>query len=209
MSSRMIDRLPSEVVRLLAKRGTARRVAKGSLLIREGEISDVVYILVSGQLKVFTRGRRDREQVFNVLGAGEVLGEMFLDGGPRSASVAALTDAECVEIAGGEIRTLLRECPDFAELLVMKLISRLRHATSQVRGLALEGVYERTVSVLKELAQPGTPARYIPAMTQQEIANHVGATREMVNQVIRGLIRDGFLTRDQDQRLLILKELPA
>lgn len=185
-------------------------LTKGSLLIREGEVSDVVYILVSGQLKVFTRDRRGREHVFNVLSAGEVLGEMFLDGGPRSASVAALTDAECVEIAGGEVRVLLREYPDFAELLVMKLISRLRHATAQARSLALDGVYERTVSVLNELATQDAQSRYIPAaMTQQEIANRIGASREMVNHVIRDLIRDGFLTRDDEQRLLITKELPA
>lgn len=206
----MVERLPSEVVRVLAKRGTARKLAKGSLLIREGEVSEVVYILVSGQLKVFTRDRRGREHVFNVLGEGELLGEMFLDGGPRSASVAALTDAECIEIAGGEIRALLRECPDFAELLVMKLVSRLRHATIQTRSLALDGVYKRTVSVLNELALQDTQSHYIPAsMTQQEIANRIGASREMVNHVIRDLIRDGFLTRDDEQRLIIAKELPA
>ena len=193
----------------LARRGDLRTFARGEVLIREGENSDSLFILIAGELKVYTRGDKERELVYNVLRPGEFFGEMFLDGGPRSASVRAVCTSICVVVGPDEFRRFLREYPEFAETLVLKLIARVRHATEQLRSVALQDVYERTSALLNELAVDEGNVRSIgPAVTQQEIADRIGATREMVNHVIRELIRGGFLVREGDRRMVLAKKLP-
>lgn len=202
-------RLSPNLIRLLAERGDVRRVARGDILIQEGDLSDALYILLSGELKVFTRDDRGREVIYNSLEPGEVLGEMFLDGGPRSASVKAMSAVECIEVRGSEIRDFMHTYPEFSEALVVKLIERLRHATLQIRSLALDGVFARTVATINELAVAKPGERILPAtITQQQIASRIGATREMVNHVFRDLTKAGYLVRDEQAGWLITRALP-
>jgi len=201
--------LSRELLARLMTRGDLRSFARGERLITEGEVSDSLYILVVGQLKVYTRDDKGRELIYNILQPGEFLGEMFLDGGARSASVKAVVDSQCVVVDHTAIRSFMKAYPEFAECLALKLIARLRHATEQIKGLALNGVYERTVMLLNSVAVSEGNARVIPpALTQQEIADRVGATREMINHVLRDLIRGGFLAKGEERRLVITKELP-
>lgn len=193
----------------LAERGYSRSYTRGDILIREGEYSDALYILTAGQVKIFTQDTRGRELVYNVLGAGEFFGELALDGGARSASAKALTDVECLLIGPEPLREFIKTCPEFAESLINALIRRIRNSTHQTRGLALSSVYERVVKLLNQLAvEEGGSRVTSAALTQQEIADRVGATREMVNQIMRELVRGGFLSRTDDRRLVIVKELP-
>lgn len=201
-------RMRPELVSLLTLACSIRALAAGELLFEEGDTSDTLYILLSGQLKVFTFGANGREVVYNVLEPGELLGEMFLDGEPRSASVKATMPCECLVVPGDGIRDLLRAHPDFAEFMVVNLISRLRQTTRKVRSLALEGVYERTVALLDDVAVGEGAMRRLPAkLTQGEIAGRIGATREMVNHVLRDLERGGFIVKSGTQRV-IAKPLP-
>jgi CRP/FNR family cyclic AMP-dependent transcriptional regulator len=169
-----------------------------------------MFILVSGQLKVFTRGPSGRELVYNTLQPGEFFGELFLDGGTRSASVKALVDSQCIKVDHSHIRHFIAVYPEFAECLIHSLINRLRRATELSKSLALNDVYERTVVLLNRLAIDEGEIRFIPpTLTQQEMADRVGATREMINQVIRELMRGEFLVRDDKRRLVFLKPLPT
>jgi CRP/FNR family cyclic AMP-dependent transcriptional regulator len=205
----MRKQLSEDLLANLSTRGDLRTFARGQMLITEGEMSDALYILVAGELKVFTSDERGRELVYNVMRPGEFFGEMFLDGGPRSASVKAVCTSMCVVIAPGEFREFMRVYPEFAESLVLMLISRVRHATEQAKSLALNGVYERAVSLLNELAVEDGCVRSIDqGVTQQEIADRIGATREMVNHIIRDLLRGGFLVRDEQRRLVLAKPFP-
>jgi CRP/FNR family cyclic AMP-dependent transcriptional regulator len=194
----------------LSARGDLKTFPRGELLITEGDSSDSLFILIAGELKVFTRDTRGRELVYNVLRPGEFFGEMFLDGGPRSASVKAVSTSVCAVVGQDEFRCFMKEYPEFAESLVLKLIARVRRATEQTRSLALHGVYERVVALLNELAQPdGQGGRAIDNfLTQQEIADRIGATREMVNQVLRNLTVAGYLIRGEGRRMLITRALP-
>lgn len=201
-------RMPAELVSLLTLACSIRRLDAGESLVEEGDTSDTLYILLSGQLKVFTHGPKGREVVYNMLEPGELVGEMFLDGEPRSASVKATVPCECLVVPGDGIRGLLRAHPDFAEFMVVNLISRLRQTTRKIRSLALEGVYERTVALLEALASGEGSMRRIPSkLTQGEIAGRIGATREMVNHVLRDLERGGFIVKSGSQRV-IAKPLP-
>lgn len=202
-------RLSPELVSLLTERGDVRRLERGEILIREGELLESLFILLGGQLKVFTQDDRGREVIYNTLDAPEILGEMFLDGGPRSASVKAITPVECIEVDGKQIPDFMRSYPEFSEALVVKLIERLRHATQQVRSLALDDVFARTVDAINEHAVVNAGRRYLPAsVTQRQIASGIGATREMVNHVFRNLAKAGFLVRDGQAGWWLAKPLP-
>ena len=209
MFARQKDHLSQELLAELSLRGTVQTFARGELLIREGEQSDSLFILLAGELKVFTQGENNRELVYNVLRPGEFFGELFLDGGPRSASVKAVCTSMCVVVGPEEFRAFLGGYPEFAECLVLKLISRVRHATEQLRDLAMKDVYQRATALLNELAVEEGDQRVIDkSITQQEIANRIGATREMVNHIIRELERGGFVVRDRDKGMILAKELP-
>ncbi|MET0580669.1 MAG: Crp/Fnr family transcriptional regulator [Pseudoxanthomonas sp.] len=201
--------LSQELLSQLALCGDAKWFARNELLIEEGGVSDALYVLVTGQLKVFTQDSKGRELVYNILQPGEFFGELFLDGGPRSASVKAVCDSQCIVVDQTTIRGFMKTYPEFAERLVHALIARLRHATQLSKSLGLHGVYQRTVDLLNEIAFTEGDMRVVPTdMTQQEIADRVGATREMINHILRDLVRGGFLARDDKRRLVFSKMLP-
>ena len=202
--------LSPSLIHELAARGDVRRFARGSVIIREGERSQSLFILLEGQLSVFSQGERGRKVVYNTLGAGEIVGEMFLDGGRRSASVQAVTAVECIEVREFEILAFMHAFPEFSVALAMKLTGRLRRATAQIRSMALEGVFLRTVAEIGGLTVVEPGGDYLPAsVTQAQIASRIGATREMVNQVFRELHKTGFLAREGRNRWRVLKPLPT
>lgn len=194
----------------LSADGRVRQLDTGDVLFHEGDEADAMYLLLTGRLKVYASNESAREVVYNELAPGELFGEMLLDGGLRSASVRALEPSGCLVVSGEDVHGLLRAHPEFAEVLVLGLIARLRHATRTIRGMALEGVYERVVALLEDAAVGDEGHRQVPrALTQIEIARRVGASREMVNQVLRDLVRGGFIHKDRAHRMTLLKPLPA
>lgn len=201
--------LSGALLSALSADGRVRQLDAGDVLFREGDAADAMYLLLSGRLKVYASNDSAREVVYNELAPGELFGEMLLDGGQRSASVRALEPSDCLVVAGEGVHGLLHAHPEFAEVLVLKLISRLRHATRTIRALALEGVYERVAALLEQVAVGSHGHRQVPrTLTQIEIARRVGASREMVNQVLRDLIRGGFIHKDRAHRMTLLKPLP-
>ena len=148
MQDQVANVLSSELVSQLALRGDVRSYARNDVLISEGDVSDALFILVSGQLKVFSQDAKGREVVYNVLNAGEIFGEMFMDGGVRSASVKAMVDSQCILVDEVHIREFIKTYPEFAECLIHSLIPRLRNATLMIKELVLSDVYQRTVTLL-------------------------------------------------------------
>ena len=202
-------RIPQHLLEQLLAAGDNRRYAVGEILFHQGDASDALYVLLSGRLRVYSGNANGREVVYNVLEPGDTLGELLLDGGTRSASVQAMTESECLVIKGDTLRSLIRTYPELAERLMLRLIARLRHATRTIHSLALEGVFERVTALLEESAGEDGEVRRVPAqLTQQEIANRIGATREMVNHVMQRLRREGYILRDPQRRTVILKPLP-
>ena len=131
-------KISPELLARLSDRGGQRTFARGDFLIREGEASTDVFILLAGELRAFTSDASGHELVFNRMTPGEFFGELSLDGGPRSASVQATTGAICVVVSQAEVQAFLGEYPEFAKALVMKLIARVRKATAQAKSLGLD-----------------------------------------------------------------------
>jgi len=203
------DPLPAALLDAIAPRGSARTFAANAILINEGDTTDSLYIVLSGRVKVYASSDDGREVVLTEYGPGEYFGELSIDGARRSASIKALEPCSCRVVQGSELRQFLAEHPDFAMHLTHKLIGMVRRLTEQVRSLALQDVYGRMVRVLTELSEPVGDQRVVrQKLTQQDIADRIGSSREMVNRVMKELTTGGYVAV-RDGRHVILKKLPA
>jgi CRP/FNR family cyclic AMP-dependent transcriptional regulator len=198
-------------LRPLAQRGEARRYRQGTLLIQEGDSGDTLYIVLSGRLRAFSAADNGREITYGVYGPGEYLGEMSLDGGPRSASVETVEASVCVVITRPTLTQHLAEHPEFAYELLAKVIRRARAATLSARQLALNDVYGRLKAVLDALAGPpdADGTRLIgERLTHQALANRLGCSREMVSRLVKDLERGDYLDGNASC-LRLLRALPS
>jgi CRP/FNR family transcriptional regulator, cyclic AMP receptor protein len=204
------DILDDALLREMARRGGVRSWAANTVLVTEEDRADALFIILSGRVKAYGSGDDGREVVYGTQGPGEYFGEMTLDGGPRSASVITLEPTSCAVVPGLDVRDFLASQPDFALHLIKKLIRLARASTEHVKSLALEDVYGRVVRLLKKLAheEEGGVLVLPDKMTQQDIAERVGSSREMVSRVFKPLFEGGYVEM-RAGRIAILKKLPA
>jgi CRP/FNR family cyclic AMP-dependent transcriptional regulator len=199
-----------ESLRTLVARSEPRRYRKGTILIQEGEQGDTLYVVLSGRVKAFSVDDRDREIVYGVYGPGEYLGEMSLDGGPRSASVITLEATACAVVTRQTLREHIAANPEFAFELLGRVIHRARMATQSARSMALLDVYGRVIKLLDELAVDqldGTRA-IEGRLTHAEIASRVGCSREMVSRLMKDL-ENGRYVMAAGSVLKLLRPLPS
>ncbi|MEJ8849212.1 Crp/Fnr family transcriptional regulator [Variovorax rhizosphaerae] len=203
------DQLPPALLDAIALRGATRAFPAQTILINEGDTTDSLYIVLSGRVKVYASSDEGRDVVLTEYGPGEYFGELSLDGAKRSASIKAMEPCTCRVVQGSELRQLMIEYPDFAMHLTRKLIRMVRRLTEQVRSIATEDVYGRMVRVLNDMSeQIGNERVLRQKLTQQDIADRVGASREMVNRVMKELTAGGYVTQ-RNGRLVIVRKLPS
>lgn len=201
--------LNDQVLQAMAARGGVKTFPAQSVLINEEDESDSIFILLKGKVKIYGAGPNGREVVYTTLGAGEYFGEMTLDGGPRSASVMTLEPTTCVVVPGANVRDFLGSHPDFALHLIRKLIALVRRSTDTVKSLALDDVYTRIKKLLLEMAVTEGERQVVPdRLTQQDIADRVGSSREMVSRIFKQLTIGGYVATE-GKRIVLLKKLPA
>jgi CRP/FNR family transcriptional regulator, cyclic AMP receptor protein len=201
--------LKEDLLREIAARGGVKRYAAQTVIINEGDSADALFIILSGRVKVYAANEAGKEVILTTLGAGEYVGELALDGGVRSASVMTLEPTTCAVVGGANLREFIVAHPDFAQHLIINLIRRLRRLTDSVKSLALEDVYSRIIGLLQALSTPEGGRRVIAQkLTQQDIAEHVGSSREMVSRVFKELTTGGYVAVDAG-RIVILKTPPA
>jgi len=200
--------LAPDTLRAIAASGVVRSYPKNTILINEGEIGDSLFIVVSGRVKVYSSNQAGREVVIAFHGPGEYIGEMSLDGSPRSASVITLEPTTCALVNRASFREFILAHPDFALHLIERLIQRVRLTTENVKSLALSDVYGRLVKLLLALAVEHDGKLVVPEkLTQQDIAERVGASRDMISRLMKDLIAGGYLAI-QDRTITIVKKPP-
>lgn len=199
-------------LRSLARRGVLRTYRKNAVLINEGEAGDSLFVLLKGSVKVFSMDENGREITYGTVHAGDYFGEMSLDGGPRSASVMTLEPCTCAVLSRSDVSEHLVKEPEFAINLVVQVIRRARSATETARNMALLDVYGRLIALLEdrrddvtEVAGSGTT---LESITHQDIANRVGASREMVSRLLKDLEKGGYIELGI-RRITLLKKLPS
>lgn len=194
----------------LAERGDTRRYRKGVLLIQEGDHGDTIYIVLSGSVRAYSAAENGREITYGVYGPGEYVGEMSLDGGPRSATVETMEPTTCAVITRETLTRYIAEHPEFAFELLAKIIRRARAATLSTKQLALNDVYGRLKVLLDSLAVPAADGTRVihGRLTHQEIANRLGCSREMVSRVMKDLERGGYVRSEPGGVLRLCRELP-
>jgi len=203
------SRLPAALFEAVARRGQARSFPANAILINEGDSTDSIYIVLSGRVKAYASSEDGREVVLTDYGPGEYFGELSLDGARRSASVKAIEPCTCRVVQGSELQTFLAEYPEFNMHLMHKLIRMVRRLTDQVRGLALQDVYSRVVRLLHEFSDAAGEERVVRRkLTQQDIADRVGSSREMVNRVMKELGAGGYVIL-REGRIVILRKPPS
>jgi CRP/FNR family cyclic AMP-dependent transcriptional regulator len=194
-------------VRQLASLGRVRTYPKNTVFITEGDSSDSVFVILSGRVKVFISDTEGHEMILDTQGPGEYVGEMALDGKPRSASVMTLEPSSFSVVGREPVREAIRKNPDFALDMIGKIIDRARIATSSVKDLALLDVYGRVARLLLNMAVDTNGKLQIPEkITQQEIAERVGASRDMVSRIFRDLTQGGYIT--VENRIITVNKKP-
>jgi CRP/FNR family cyclic AMP-dependent transcriptional regulator len=197
------------MVRELATRGQVRTFPKNAVIINEGDRGDSLYIILSGRVKVYVSDDDGREMILDIYGPGDYVGEMALDGRPRSASVMTLEQTSCSVVTRDELRTAIGANPDIAMALIATLIDRARIATDNVKNLALMDVYGRVARLLLSLAKEEGGKLVVPErMTQQDIADRVGASRDMISRIFKDLTIGGYVTIE-NRTITIHRKPPA
>jgi len=194
-------------LRDFAERAVARTFPKNTVVVREGERTDSLYIIVSGRVKIYVSDE-GKEVALGEAGPGEYFGEMVLDEGPRSASVMTLVPTQFLVVPKEDFKEFVKKSPEFALHLILKLIKRVRTLTNDVKTLGLMDVYGRVARMLLDLAVERDGVLVIESKpSQQEIASRVGASREMVSRILGDLTVGGYIEVKGD-RITIAKALP-
>ena len=207
--SEAVPTLEPGTVRAIAASGVTRTFPRNTVLINEGDVGDSLYIIISGRVKIFASNEAGREFVIDFFGPGEYVGEMSLDGARRSASVMTVEPTTCAVVNRAHFREFILAHPDFAMHLIDRLIHRLRVTTGNLKSLALSDVYGRLVRLLNTLCQDIDGKSIVPEkLTQQDIADRVGASRDMIGKLMKDLVAGGYLAVE-DRTIAILKKLPT
>jgi CRP/FNR family transcriptional regulator, cyclic AMP receptor protein len=202
----------SDAVRALARRGQTRAYRKGALLIEEGDVGDTIYVILAGRLRAFSVSADGVNDItYDSYGPGEYVGEMGLDGGPRSANVEALEASVCAVITRPTLQAHLAAEPAFAFELLAKVIQRARRATLSARNMGLTNVYGRLKMLLLSLAVAEPDGSFVTAerLTHKAIASRLGCSREMVSRLLKDLERGGHVTIEKPGQRLRWRRLPA
>lgn len=186
----------------------ARSYPGDAIIVSEGDRADTLYFVLSGRIKVFVSGGDGREIVLSTQGSGSYFGDMMLDDGVRSASVMTLEPCQVAALSRDVFRDFLVRHPDTALALIKNLIHRTRSMNDRVRDLAVLDAFGRVSKLLQSLAREVDGCLIVEErLTQEEIGERVGASREMVSRVLKELKASGYI-RLEGRRIVILRKLP-
>lgn len=172
---------------------------RGHVVFNEGEPGDRLYIILSGKVKVGRRSPDGRENLQMIMGPSDMFGELSVfDPGPRISSATTVTEVHAVTMDRDALRSWIADRPQIAEQLLRVLARRLRRTNNNLADLIFTDVPGRVAKQLLQLAQRfGTQeagaVRVTHDLTQEEIAQLVGASRETVNKALADFAQRGWL----------------
>ena len=187
--------LPEGQLSLLTGVVSRKSYPRNSKIITAGELTDSLYVIISGRLKVLISDDEGREVILAILDSNDFFGEMgLLDDSPRSASVIALEACELLILSKREFKKCLSENFELSLAVMRGLVKRLREADEKIGSLALMDVYGRVARLLLEMSETIDGQKVvIKKLAKQDIAKMIGASREMVSRVMKDLQQSGAI----------------
>jgi CRP-like cAMP-binding protein len=202
--------LPATEIVSVASKMRERVFRKGEVIFHKGDAGQVMYIIRSGQVRIFMVTEEEQEVSVAILSAGDFFGEFaLLDDKPRSASAICMERTLALTLHRDDFLAHLREHPDLAIGIMSLLTARLRQANEQIENLTFLDVYGRVAKKLLDLAETHgvrTPTGIAInlRLTQRDLASLVGTTRESVNRVLSAYQNRGVIELEH-QHVTILK----
>mgnify|MGYP002713980514 CR=1 FL=1 len=188
-----------DAVQSLIKELDTVKFPRGTTIFNEGEPGDRLYIITSGKVKLARHTADGRENLLTVMGPSDMFGELSIfDPGPRTSSAVCVTEVECATMSADQLRDWIDEHPGIAKQLLRVLARRLRRTNNSLADLIFTDVPGRVAKTLLQLANRfGTPeggaVRVNHDLTQEEIAQLVGASRETVNKALATFAHRGWI----------------
>lgn len=205
----MFKGLDDSDLQSIAKHISTHTHPRNTILMHEGEPPDAMYIVTDGRVKIYVSDAEGKELVLDTLSPGEFFGELALiDGSPRSATVVTTTETTISKILKTDFDHCLQASPKIAVNLLKILSRRIRTMNDNIKDLALLDVYGRVARTILRLAQERNGVLITDPITQQELANMVGASREMVSRVIKTLKSEGYISISGKQ-ITVISTLPS
>jgi CRP/FNR family transcriptional regulator len=185
------------------------RMERGDILFREGESGDSLYVIGEGKIKLGRSSSDGRENLVAILGPGEMFGELSLfDPGPRTMTATAVAETQLMGLGNDSLTGLLTGRPEVAKALLAALAKRLRRTNEHLADLVFTDVPGRVAKALLDLAERfGRPVdngvMVSHYLTQEELAQLVGASRETVNKALADFATRGWLKLEARAVLLL------
>ncbi|MBY0339241.1 MAG: Crp/Fnr family transcriptional regulator [Acetobacteraceae bacterium] len=198
--------VPPEIARRHESRATWLQAEPGQLILDFDDVSDDVFFVLTGSVRVAVRTAGGREVILTDAAPGQFFGEMAaIDGAPRSAAVTALHRSRICRLPAPAFLALLADAPELSLRLMRVLVTRVREANARILELTSLDIRHRLYAELLREAGPaaGDGSRAIsPPPVQQILANRIGARREAVSREIARLLREGMLHRTRGALVL-------
>jgi len=191
--------LDDESANALMKSMTTSRLERGDVLFREGDQGNRLYVIGEGKIKLGLTSVDGRENLLAILGPGEMFGELSLfDPGPRTATATAVAETQLIELGHDDLNVFLAGRPAVASSMLAALARRLRRTNDSLADLVFTDVPGRVAKALLDLSNRfGRPAEdgilVAHDLTQEEIAQLVGASRETVNKALADFASRGWI----------------
>jgi len=181
-----------------------KQIEKGQTLLCEDDLSDYMYLIISGAVKVFKKSANGKEQILNIASTGESLNDVStFDGGPSAMDMLAMTPVRLLAIKKDDIKALFARFPRVALNVAGVLAGKVRRDSSLVEVLSFDQVINRLARLI--LKQSGAEENFLPLFTQQDLAAMVGTSRVVVNRSLRVMEEKGAI-RLERRRIVITDE---
>jgi CRP/FNR family transcriptional regulator, cyclic AMP receptor protein len=205
-SHALFGELPDHQIENLSAFASVRKQRKGATIFAKGDSGQALFAIRAGTVKISAPALDGRETIFNILHDGDIFGEIaLLDGQPRTADAVAITDCELIAIERRDFLKFVRDEPKAALKLIELLCARLRRASEHFEETVFLGLPSRLARILLRLANNPENPRKIEniSITQREISQMLGATRESINKQLRRWEHRNWIRLERGHIILI------
>ena len=207
----LLASLNDDDIQKLSEIGSSRTYKKNTIILSAGDTTDSIYVIDSGKVRVFRDNDEGRQIILNTLESGDMFGELAaLSGSPRTASIETVESTKVLVIEKVDFLDMLGRNPQISIALCGKFAELVQVMADHMAELALLDVYGRLTNLFQRNAVEIDGKKVVHGFTHQELANSVGASREMISRIISGLKKGNYISSIPENRdIVIERKLPS